>query len=61
MFIKDERTRKYIYGIIGSLGLIALGYGLITDTQLVLWMGLAGSILGNGLSFANTKNGKHEA
>jgi hypothetical protein len=61
MFIKDNRTRAYIYGILVALGAIALTYGIVSSEELAVWLGLGGSILGNGLALANTDTGKHEA
>ncbi|ASZ72601.1 holin [Arthrobacter phage Nellie] len=61
MFIKSPATRAYIYGILVAVGAIALVYGLVTEEQLAVWLGLGGSILGNGLALANTNKGAHEA
>ena len=61
MFIKNETTRKYIYGILVAAGALALIYGLVTNEQLIAWIAFGGAILGNGLAFANTDKGKHEA
>lgn len=61
MFIKSNTTRAYYYGIIASVGAVALVYGLVSNEQLVVWLALGGSILGNGLALANTDKGRHEA
>lgn len=61
MFIKDNRTRAYIYGILVAAGAVALAYGIVSESELAVWIGLGGSILGNGLAFANTDKAKHEA
>jgi hypothetical protein len=61
MFIQDNRTRAYIYGILVAVGAVALAYGLVSNDELVVWIALGGAILGNGLAFANTDKGKHEA
>jgi len=61
MFIKSDRTRAYIYGILVAAGAIALTYGIVSSEELAVWLGLGGSILGNGLAFANTDKARHEA
>jgi hypothetical protein len=61
MFIKSDRTRAYIYGILVALGAVALTYGIVSNEELAVWLGLGGSILGNGLAFANTDKARHEA
>lgn len=63
MFIKNEATRRYIYGIVVAAGALAIIYGIVNVQQLGGWIALAGAILGitNGLALANTGNGKHEA
>lgn len=58
-----EKQRKYAYGIATAAAALALFYGLISAESAPLWLGLTGSILGNGLAFANTgtnKPGRHE-
>lgn len=54
MFIKDPQLRAYIYGVLVALGAIALAYGIVTSEELAVWLGLGGSILGNGLALSNT-------
>jgi hypothetical protein len=54
----DPEFRKWLYGIISAVGLILSVYGLVTDTQLSAWAGLATSLV-NGLAFVKT--GKHSA
>lgn len=62
MFISDPKLRAYIYGILVALGAIALTYGIVSKEELAVWLGLGGSILGNGLALANTDTqGRHEA
>jgi hypothetical protein len=50
----SQKTRAYIYRVLVALGAIALLYGWVSDTELVVYLGLAGTILGNGLASANT-------
>lgn len=57
------QQRKYCYGIAVAVAALALAYGLISAETAPLWLALIGSILGNGLAFANTttnKQGRHE-
>jgi hypothetical protein len=63
MFIKDIKTRQYIYGILVAAGAVALIYGLVNVQQLGGWVALGGAILGlsNGLALGNTSEGRHEA
>lgn len=50
----SQKVRAYIYRVLVALGAIALLYGWVSDTELVVYLGLAGTILGNGLASANT-------
>lgn len=63
MFIKDIKTRQYIYGIFVAAGALALIYGLVNIEQLGGWLALIGAALGltNALALGNTRDGKHEA
>jgi hypothetical protein len=54
MFVKNPQVRAYIYGILVAAGAVALCYGLVTKEELAVWLGLGGSIIGNGLALANT-------
>jgi len=48
-----EARRAYIYRILLAVGALAAGYGLVTDNDLALWLGVATSIL-NIMPVANT-------
>lgn len=61
MFIKNNTTRAYIYGILVAVGAVVLIYGYVTQEELAVWLALGGAVLGNGLALANTDKGKHEA
>ena len=61
MFIKNNTTRAYIYGILLAVGAVVLVYGFVTKEELAVWLALGGAILGNGLALANTPSGRHEA
>lgn len=56
MFIKNPKTRLYIYGILVAAGAVALTYGLLTHDQVVVWIALGGAILGNGLAAGNVSD-----
>lgn len=40
--------RRWIYDVLTAAGPLMVGYGLITDTQLGLWLGVAAAILSAG-------------
>lgn len=63
MFIKDIKTRQYVYGVLVAAGAVALVYGIVNVQQLGVWVALGGAILGlsNGLALGNTNQGRHEA
>lgn len=46
--------RAYAYRILLALAAVAAGYGLLTDTEVALWLGVASAVLGNGLASLNT-------
>ena len=50
----SEQTRAWIYRILLALAAVAVGYGLITDAEAALWVGVGTAVLGNGLAAANT-------
>lgn len=50
----SEQTRAWIYRILLALAAVAVGYGLITDAEAALWVGVGTAVLGNGLATANT-------
>ena len=52
--IMDESTRAWIYRVLLALQPIVVTYGLVTETQAVLWVGVASAILGTGLATFNT-------
>jgi membrane-bound ClpP family serine protease len=55
MIITDPKWRKYIYQILVALGALALIYGIASKEEVVGWLGLGASILGNGLASANVE------
>lgn len=54
MFIKDPAVRRYVYGILAAAGAVALAYGILTATELAVWLALGAAVLGNTLAAANT-------
>lgn len=51
-----KSTRAYIYAILVALGPLASFYGLATQEEIVLWLGVGGTILGipaGGLALKN--------
>ena len=51
--IFTEPVRAWIYRVLMSAGVVALAYGLLTETEIATWLGLAGAVL-NILPVANT-------
>lgn len=48
--------RRYVYDVLTVVGPVAVFYGLVTDTEVSLWLGVAGTVLqasGIGLARAN--------
>ncbi len=50
----NEATRAWIYRILLALQPIAVAYGVVKDTEAVLWIGVASAVLGTGLAAINT-------
>lgn len=49
----NETIRAYIYRILVAIGAVVAGYGLITTSELALWLGVATAVL-NIMPAANT-------
>lgn len=52
--IFTQQVRAYIYRVLMAAGVVALVYGLLTESEIATWLGLAGAVL-NILPVANTK------
>jgi hypothetical protein len=52
--IPSPAVRAWIYGVLIAAGPLAVFYGLATEHEVVLWLGVAAAALGNGLAVANT-------
>lgn len=50
--VVPPRWRNYLYPIALAGGLLAAGYGYVTDEQAALWVGLAAALLGNSAATA---------
>lgn len=62
-FIRSPKTRLYIYGVLGAAAPLLVAYGIVTDTEVALWLSLAGTILatgGLGLASANVPTERDE-
>jgi membrane protein implicated in regulation of membrane protease activity len=55
----NEQTRAYIYRILAAAGAVAVGAGIITGDNLVLWLGLAAAVL-NIMPAMNTTTKRDE-
>lgn len=53
-FTMNETTRAWIYRILLALQPLVVAYGIATETEAVLWVGVASAVLGTGLASVNT-------
>lgn len=54
--VRSPKARLYVYGVLGAAAPLLVAYGIVTDTEVALWLSLAGTILatgGLGLASAN--------
>jgi hypothetical protein len=49
--------RRWLYRVILAGLLVAAGYGLVTDQQVTLWVGLVTAFLGLGVAERNVPKG----
>lgn len=49
--------RGWLYRVLTAAALLLAGYGYLTDSELSLWLGLAGAVLGTGTASAFTPTG----
>lgn len=52
--------RAWIYGVLAAAAPLAVVYGLLTEQEVALWLGVISAALGNGLALLNTPNKKDE-
>lgn len=55
----NEKTRAYIYRVLVAIGLLLVGYGIISGNELTLWLGVATAVL-NIMPVANTNTKNDE-
>lgn len=54
--VRSPKARLYVYGVLGAAAPLLVAYGIVADTEIALWLSLAGTILatgGLGLASAN--------
>lgn len=59
--LSAQRTRGYLYRVFTAAGVVAVGYGVISSSELALWAGLVATVF--ALPAANTPTdyqGRHE-
>jgi hypothetical protein len=56
-----ENIRAYLYRIIVAALPILTAYGIVKDTEVPLYIGLAAAILSTGLATANTSTTRPDA
>jgi hypothetical protein len=50
----SEATRAWVYRVLLALQPVVVAYGLATETESVLWIGVASAVLGTGLASLHT-------
>ena len=50
----SESQRAYIYRGLVALSLVVVARGLVSESEVTLWLGVAAAVLGNGLAAVNT-------
>jgi hypothetical protein len=50
----SESTRAYFYRVVLALQPLAVLYGLASEQEAVLWVGVVSAVLSAGLAAANT-------
>ena len=50
----SESQRAYIYRVLTALSLVVVARGLVSESEVALWLGVAAAVLGNGLAAVNT-------
>jgi hypothetical protein len=57
--VPSEQIRAYIYRILMAVGAVVAFYGILSNEEIVVWLGLAAVIL-NVLPATNTTTKPHE-
>ena len=50
----SESQRAYVYRILVAVSLIVVARGVVSESEVALWLGVAAAVLGNGLAAVNT-------
>lgn len=50
----NEQVRAWIYRVLVAAQPLVTAYGIVTETEAALWLGLAAAVLGIGMAAANT-------
>jgi len=50
----NEATRAYISRLRVAVSLVVVARGLVSESEVTLWLGVAAAVLGNGLAAVNT-------
>lgn len=53
-WFRVQPHRAYLYRVAAAGGAVAGGYGLISGTELAVWLGFAATALGTGTAVVNT-------
>lgn len=49
-----RRVRAYLYRVLTAASPVIAAYGIVEDSKLALWVGLAGAVLGTGTAAVHT-------
>ena len=50
----SEPVRAYIYRVLTAISVLVMFYGVASERETVLWLGVANAVLGNGLASMHT-------
>jgi hypothetical protein len=50
----SPRARRYVYRVLIAAAPLLVLYGVATEAEVALWLGVAGAALGNGMASLNT-------
>lgn len=59
-YIPSPEVRAWIYGVLAAAAPLAVVYGLLTEQEVALWLGVISAALGNGLALLNVPLKKEE-
>lgn len=61
--LRDARFRRFIYAALTPIAALLVFYGLLSEAEVALWLGLAGTLLLSGegaMAAVNAKDGRSE-